>query len=294
MLLFIRLIFVWILEALKKLVPNCFRAKKDVSNDIVLITGGGSGFGRLLALRFAEHGSTVIIWDINEHGLNETKSEIDRKFGTKCFAYLCDVSNRVDVYSKAESVKKDVGNVTILINNAGILQVDNFLSLKDENVERLFKVNILSHFWTCKAFLPSMLNSNSGHIVSIASIGGIVGAPKFSDYCATKAAAISLMESLYSELYFAGKSNINLTTICPVFMRTAMAKTVNSDFVIEPDFAADQTMDAILRNENFVTIPRWQYLSCMLKPILPPKVVVMFMNLLNAQNAFMNYHSSFN
>ncbi|RWR98364.1 short-chain dehydrogenase/reductase family 16C member 6-like protein, partial [Dinothrombium tinctorium] len=91
---------------------------KDVSRDVVLITGGGNGIGRLLAIKFAKKGAKVVIWDINEENLNETKRTIDDAGGL-CSAFVCDVGKKSDVYKTAEIVRKEVGDVTILVNNAG-------------------------------------------------------------------------------------------------------------------------------------------------------------------------------
>ncbi|RWS25340.1 epidermal retinol dehydrogenase 2-like protein [Leptotrombidium deliense] len=279
--------FTWIFEVIVSFIPV---KPKDVSKDIVLITGGGSGFGHLLAVKFAKLGSTLILWDINAQGLQETKEQIVKN-GGKCHTYVCDICNRNEVYEIAEKVKKEVGNVTILVNNAGIAYSASFLKLNDENIERTFQVNTLSHFWTCKAFLPSMLNSNSGHIVSIASVASFAGIPKLSDYSASKAAAASFMESLFLELQLSGKNNIKLTAVCPYFMNTGMFAGSESSFMknLEPEYAADIAMKGILRNEIFVTIPKTLLIPYALKPILPPKAGVEMIKLLGIDTALDNF-----
>lgn len=132
-------------------VPKCLLFK-DISQDIVLVTGGASGLGRLLALKFAKRGATVVIWDLNAAGLEETRKMIEELRSKKdkvgqCFHYQVDISNRFRVYEAAERVKREVGNVSILVNNAGIVQGKRFLELSDEMVVKTFDVNTLAHFW---------------------------------------------------------------------------------------------------------------------------------------------------
>lgn len=100
-------------------VPKHLRCK-DVKNDVVLITGGGSGMGQALAQIFGKLGSKVVIWDVNIKG-NEETCQLVRQTGSEVKAYLVDVTDRKQVYDTALKVKRDIGQVTILINNAGIV-----------------------------------------------------------------------------------------------------------------------------------------------------------------------------
>lgn len=132
-------------------IPKCLRFK-DVSNDIVLITGGASGIGRLMAIKFAKLGAKVVIWDLNPAGLEETAKMIEelrskRENVGKCHHYQVDISNRMSVYAAAERVKQELGTVTILVNNAGVVTGKRFLECQDEQIVKTFDVNILAHFW---------------------------------------------------------------------------------------------------------------------------------------------------
>lgn len=120
--------------------------KKDVSNEIVLVTGAGSGIGRLMALRFAALGSVVVCVDINEQANEATASEI-RSRNEKAFAYTCDCSSREDIYRVAEDIKAGVGDVTILVNNAGIVSGKKFMDTSDGLIQKTFEVNTLAHCW---------------------------------------------------------------------------------------------------------------------------------------------------
>ncbi|KFO91091.1 Epidermal retinol dehydrogenase 2, partial [Buceros rhinoceros silvestris] len=210
----------YLLESLVFLVVP--KRKKNVSGEIVLITGAGSGIGRLLSLKFASLGATVVLWDINQEGLKET-SRLARESGAeRVHCYLCDCSKRQDIYRAADQVKKEVGDVTILVNNAGIVTGKRFIYSPDPLVEKTMEVNITAHFWTYKAFLPAMIASNHGHLVSIASSAGLIGVNSLSDYCASKFAAVGFAESVDFEMRALGKTGIKTTIVCPYIINTGM------------------------------------------------------------------------
>ena len=121
--------------------------RKDVSNEVVLITGAGSGIGRALSLKFARLGATIVLWDINKSANEAVAEEINSKTPNKAFPYQCDCTKKDEVYKVAEEVKKDVGDVTILINNAGIVSGKKFKDLTDDKIELTFQVNSIAHFW---------------------------------------------------------------------------------------------------------------------------------------------------
>lgn len=132
-------------------VPKCLRFK-DISNDTVLITGGASGLGRLMAIRFAKFGANVVVWDLNLAGLEETAKMIEelrskKENVGKCHYYQVDISNRFNVYAAAERIKQEIGTVTILVNNAGVVTGKRFLECRDEQIIKTFDVNTLAHFW---------------------------------------------------------------------------------------------------------------------------------------------------
>ena len=118
---------------------------KDLKGKIVLITGSGSGIGRLMALRFAEEGSSLVLWDLNKEGVEKVAEEI-KQSGGKAWAFGCDVTDIKLVYKLADKVKKDIGKVDILINNAGVVSGKPFLDCTDKQVRLTMEVNILAHF----------------------------------------------------------------------------------------------------------------------------------------------------
>ncbi|XP_012061836.1 PREDICTED: short-chain dehydrogenase/reductase family 16C member 6, partial [Atta cephalotes] len=186
------------------------------------ITGAGHGIGKELAIGYASLGATVVCWDINEENNNETMNDIKKKGNDSVYAYRCNVADEKEVFRVAKKVKEEVGDVTILINNAGIAFVKSFLNLSPDEITRGINVNMTAHYWTLKAFLSSMIEKNHGHIVSISSLAAFFNICYGTVYCPTKFAVSAIMDSLSDELYVLsnGKSSIKFTTIYPFFVRT--------------------------------------------------------------------------
>lgn len=120
---------------------------KPIDGELVLITGSGGGLGRLFAQEFTKHGAEVVLWDIDGSS-NEQTAKLVREMGGKAHTYTVDVTNREDVYRKAETVREDLGrDVTMLVNNAGVVAGETMLDCPDELIEKTMKVNCHALFW---------------------------------------------------------------------------------------------------------------------------------------------------
>lgn len=150
-----------------------------------------------------------------------------------------------------------MGKVDILINNAGIVTCRTLLDLPDKAIENTYNVNILSHYWTVKAFLPEMMEQNKGHIVTVASVAGLIGTYACTDYSATKFACVGFHEALFTELRTHGHDNINLTLVCPYHIATNMFAGVRPRLLpcLEPKYVADSIVKAVQRNEVNCVLP---------------------------------------
>ncbi|XP_045751276.1 epidermal retinol dehydrogenase 2 isoform X2 [Mirounga angustirostris] len=265
------------------------RPRKNVAGEIVLITGSGSGLGRFLALKFAHLGSVLVLWDINEEGNEDTCRMVREAGAPRVYAYTCDCSQKENVYRVAEQVKKEVGDVSILINNAGIVTGKSFLDCPDELMEKAFDVNFKAHLWTYKSFLPAMIANEHGHLVCISSLAGLIGVNKLADYCASKFAAFGFAESIFIETMAQKLKGIKTTIVCPFFMKTGMfegCSTVHPFLlpVLEPEYVADKIVDAILEEKIYLNLPRILSFLMFLKSILPVKVSVLLVDYLGALN----------
>uniref|UniRef100_A0A0C9QY72 Short-chain dehydrogenase/reductase 3 n=1 Tax=Fopius arisanus TaxID=64838 RepID=A0A0C9QY72_9HYME len=223
-LLFIKAFFSVLDSAYRLFVPV---KEKSVAGEIVLITGAGHGIGRELALKYASLGGTVVCWDLNPQGNKETVDEVMKLGATKAYGYKCDVTNREEVFKVADLVKAEVGNVTILVNNAGIMPCKPFLDHTPEDIHKIIDVNVMAHFWMLQAFLPTMITNNHGHVVALSSMAGILGIANLVPYCASKFAVSGMMEALNDEISTATGSqgsNVRFTTIYPYMVDTGLCK----------------------------------------------------------------------
>lgn len=147
--------------------------------------------------------------------------------------------------------------VSILINNAAIANCCPLWTLTDESIQNTYNTNILSHYWLLKAFLPNMMVENRGHIVTVSSVTGLIGAYGCTDYSATKYACVGLHESLFTELQTQGYDGIDLTLICPYYVNTPLFFGVQPRLfaMLEPQYVADQIVRAIRKREIWCIIP---------------------------------------
>ena len=120
--------------------------KPNFNDDIVLVTGGAQGLGKELALEFCNLGGVIVLWDLNETKLEETRAEIASK-GCEVFTYVVDCTNKEAVYRTAKRVKDEVGDVSVLVNNAGVLHTGGILELPEHKIEQTYSVNTLAHYW---------------------------------------------------------------------------------------------------------------------------------------------------
>jgi len=261
----------YVIERLVKVFLPTKMLEKNISGQVVLVTGGGSGIGRLMCLRFARLGATVVTWDINKLGNEETVDMI-KKEGNRAFSYTVDMSSKDDIYRTAEKTKEEVGPVTILVNNAGIVSGTSVLDTPDSKIVKTFEVNILAHFWTIKAFLPDMIKHKLGHIVNVASLAGHSGTNKLVDYCSSKFAAVGLDEAFRVELFVQGHSDyIKTTVVCPYYISTGMFAGVQSKIIpiLVPEFVADNVVSATLTNREVLLLPWWSFILIALKAVVP-------------------------
>lgn len=230
----------------------------------VLITGAASGIGRLLALRLADAGARLVLWDIDQAGLDQAQSEL-AVAGHASDTYACDLTNRQAIATVAAQTLADGGAVDILINNAGLVSGKSLLDLSDEDIERTFQVNTLALFWTVRAFLPSMLEQDFGHVVTIASAAGLAGAPKLADYCSSKFAAFGFDESLRLELK-QQDSKVITTIVCPFYIDTGMFDGVKTRFswilpILKPENVVRRIIKAIENDRRRLVMPWFIYTS---------------------------------
>lgn len=174
---------------------------KKFKNKVSVITGAGSGIGRGLALELAGQGARLALSDVDMKALEYTETLIHNEFpnsDVKC--YLLDVSSRDAVLAHAEQVLSDFGSVQFLFNNAGVALFASIKNMTFEELDWVLGINLYGVIYGTKAFLPSMLEKEEGHIVNISSILGLFATPASSAYSTSKFAVRGFTETLAREL----------------------------------------------------------------------------------------------
>jgi all-trans-retinol dehydrogenase (NAD+) len=230
-----------------------------LTNKNVLITGGASGIGRLIAVEAARRDARLILVDRDAAGLDSLRAELAAG-GCAVSTHVCELADRDAIAATADRVLAACGRVDVLVNNAGIVAGKYLLDLSDAEIERTFAVNTLALYWTTRAFLPAMIESDAGHVVTVASAGGLVGSPRLTAYSASKFAAVGFDESLRMELRRQGL-HIKTTVVCPFYIDTGMFEGVRTRFpwllpILSPAYAARRIVRAIEHGRRRVLMPR--------------------------------------
>ncbi len=186
-----------------------------MGNSLALVTGAGRGIGRAIALRLAEAKIPVVLVARSDEGVTALRNEIVSNGGI-AYACPCDVTQIDEVEALVSDIPAEVGQVNILINNAGIAPSAKIEDTTDEMWRETFAVNVDGTFYLMRALLPQMKQSG-GHVISIASTAALQGFPYTSAYTASKHALLGLMRALSEEMK---STKVIFSTICPGFART--------------------------------------------------------------------------
>jgi len=262
-----------VLVVLWLVLKRMMRRARCLTGKVCLITGGGQGIGRLMAIRFAKEGCRVALWDIRKDLCDQLVDELG---GTAAghSAHYCDVQSREMVAQcAAETLQQMGGRVDILVNNAGIVSGKKFMDCSDKELQRTMDINIMAHFWICKALLPGMIARDEGHLVTISSAAGLTGVPGLADYCASKFAAFGFNESMRLE-FKKQKQNIRTTAVCPYYIDTGMFEGAKSSmfgllYMLKPQVVVDSVVDAVKYDREWLCLPPVVYLGCLARGLIP-------------------------
>jgi 3-oxoacyl-[acyl-carrier protein] reductase len=212
---------------------------ESLKGKIALVTGAGKGIGRAIAIALANEGAHVGLIARTEKDLQKVAEEI-KSMGGNASISTADVSDIKSVNAAVESIQKELGNIDILINNAGTGTFGKFLELEPSAWENQVKINLFGVYYVTRAVLPQMIERKTGDIINISSTAGLKGAAGTSAYSASKFGVMGLTESLMLEVR---KHNIRVTALNPSTVVTELAKSAdlinnNEDKLIHPeDFA---------------------------------------------------------
>lgn len=215
-----------------------------VENKVIVVTGGGSGMGRELALQLLKKGAKVAIADLNQQGMDETVTlagDLSKSLST----HVLNIADREKVEAFPEAVIKAHGSVDGVINNAGIIQP--FVPVNELDYDRIdlvMNVNFYGTLYMIKSFLPHLLKRPEAHVANVSSMGGFIPFPGQTIYGASKAAVKLLTEGLYAELR---DTNVGVTVIHPGAVNTNIMSNSGVQIQGQGDSQSNQsnqTMDA--------------------------------------------------
>ncbi|WP_299897114.1 SDR family oxidoreductase [uncultured Ruegeria sp.] len=227
----------------------------QLRNKTVVVTGAADGIGKGMAERFAQEGARVICSDIDKAGAHAVANKIDG------VAFTCDVSSEDQIRTLIDFTENTVGPIDLFCANAGILTLGG-LDVPDDQWEKIWKINVMSHVWTARHLVPRMIGRGGGYIFTTASAAGLLNQPGAAPYGVTKHAAVGFAEWL-SLTY--GAKGLRVSVLCPQAVRSKMTEghevsVASIDGMLEPEDVAEACVQAI-RSERFLVLPHPQVLD---------------------------------
>jgi len=199
----------------------------SIEGKVVLVTGSGQGIGRAIALRLARDGADVAVVDLNEDKTGAVAKEV-QALGRKATTFRADVSRRDDVYAAIEHAEGQLGGFDVMVNNAGIAQVQPLAAVTPEEVEQIFKVNVQGVLWGIQAAAKKFRQrKQKGKIISASSIAGHDGFAMLGVYSATKFAVRGLTQAAAQEY---ASDGITVNAYCPGIVGTDMWVEIDKRF----------------------------------------------------------------
>ncbi|KHF41770.1 SDR family NAD(P)-dependent oxidoreductase [Halalkalibacter okhensis] len=244
------------------------------TNKTIWITGASSGLGRDLAIEAIKQEYTVVLLARNINKLRELKDVLKEK-GGKAFVYPLDLSRPLMVEEVTEQIMKEVGQVDVLINNAGFGVFDKVEEANINDVQEMFSVNVVGLIALTKAVLPYMAKINQGHIINIASQAGKLSTPKSSVYSATKHAVLGFTNGLRMELM---DTNIHVSTVNPGPIKTPFFERADKEgtyvnnvkrWMLNSEDVAVKTIELIKKPKRELNLPSWMNVGSTLYQVMP-------------------------
>jgi 3-oxoacyl-[acyl-carrier protein] reductase len=187
---------------------------------VAFVTGASQGIGRACALLLAEAGAQVVLASRNTEKLAKVAEEIIQS-GGKALAVKMDVANRDSVAEGISKTIQTLGNIHILVNNAGVTRDNLVMRMKPEDWEMVLRTNLDGAFYCIRAVLPRMVRERYGRIISVSSVVAVSGNPGQANYIASKAGLIGLTKAVAAEV---ASRNITVNAVAPGFIATAMTE----------------------------------------------------------------------
>ncbi len=242
-----------------------------------IVTGGAMGVGLATCRRLLREGCDVTIWDLNKDEMDKASKELE-SLGGNVYAYECDVSDNERVVALAKQAEKDMGQVDILINNAGFVRVGRFCDRPVTDSVRQMDINVNAIFYSIHAILPKMMARNSGHIVNVSSGVAFASVPGLAAYTTSKWAVWGLTDVLRLEVMAEGKKGVKFTSVHPGNIATGMFEGFKLNLfgrlfyppVKDHDVIAEGIVESGLKKNIHIVCRPWTlYVAIILRGLVP-------------------------
>ena len=216
-----------------------------------IVTGGGRGLGKAVAIALAKEGANIGVTGRNEEHLKNTAEEL-KALGVTAAYSVFSIDDETAVKSGIAKLADELGGIDILINNAGIGDFGSIADMPSETWEQVINTNLFGVYYAAKAVYPFLKERGMGDIVNVASTAGLKGGPNMSAYAASKAAVVSLSQSMMAEWR---KQNIRVITLTPSTIASDMSiqgglTDGNPDKVLQPEDFAEWVRDILKMNRR--------------------------------------------
>ncbi len=192
------------------------------TNTVVVITGAGAGLGEAMARRFHEDGAQVVACDVVADRIEALATEL----GSSVVPMGMDVTSQNDWARVMDQTMEHFGRVDVLINNAGVAVAGRLEDTSLEDWRWVIEIDLIGVMLGCQAVLPILREQQSGHIINVASVAGLAGAPEINAYGTAKAGVVAMSEMLRAEVKSAG---IEVSALCPAFVKTRLTETMRAN-----------------------------------------------------------------
>jgi 3-oxoacyl-[acyl-carrier protein] reductase len=194
-----------------------------LDEEIVLVTGASRGIGRAIALELGARGATVVGTATSDQGARDISGELSRN-AIRGAGMVLNVTRTDSIAAFIKNLHEDIGDPTVLVNNAGITRDNLLMRMKDEEWDAVMQTNLTAVFHMSKACLRAMMKAKHGRIITITSVVGVTGNPGQANYAATKAGVIGFTKSLAREV---GSRGITVNAVAPGFIDTDMTRALS-------------------------------------------------------------------
>lgn len=264
----------------------------SVAGKKVLITGAAMGLGRSFAEQAVrENAADVVLWDINDTALKQTADELAALGPGAVHHRVVDVSDREAIAEAGAAVRAEIGDIDVLINNAGIVRGNGYFweTGNRADIEQTVAINSLAPMYITLEFLPAMVAGRTpARVLNIASSAALVANPRMSVYAGSKWAALGWSDSVRLELEQSGNDHVKVTTFCPTYINTGMfagAKGFLFTPIIEQDEAVRTAWTEMKKGSALVVMPWTSRFNRAISGLLPVKVRDLYLDFVGV------YHS---